>query len=93
MAEYIERKTVIDHLEKLFQLQARTARAIIEAVPAADVAPVRHGRWKWHLFKAGTIDVYGHECSVCGAITPVNVDRYKYCPNCGALMDKEDTNG
>lgn len=40
MAEYIERGATIDRLEKLFQLQAATARAIIEAIPAADVFPV-----------------------------------------------------
>lgn len=43
MAEYIERESVIDRLEKLFQLQAATARAIIEAIPAADVVPVPDG--------------------------------------------------
>lgn len=40
MDEYIERETAIDRLEKLFQLQAPTARTIIEAIPAADVVPV-----------------------------------------------------
>lgn len=38
--EYIEREAAIDRLEKLFQLQAPTARAIIEAIPAANVREV-----------------------------------------------------
>lgn len=38
--EYIEREATIERLEKLMQLQAPTARAIIEAIPAADVRPV-----------------------------------------------------
>ena len=67
MAEYIEREAAIDRLEKLFQLQASTARAIIEAIPAADVAPVRHGRWikangSWAT--PGGDPVW--ECSECG---------------------------
>lgn len=33
MPEYIERKAAIERLEKLMQLQAPTARAIIEAIP------------------------------------------------------------
>lgn len=40
MAEYIEREAAIERLEKLFKLQACTARAIVEAIPAADVRPV-----------------------------------------------------
>ena len=40
MAEYIEREAAAERLEKLMQLQAQTARAIIEAIPAADVRPV-----------------------------------------------------
>ena len=38
--EYIEREAAIKRLERLFQLQAQTARSIIEAIPAADVVPV-----------------------------------------------------
>ena len=36
MADYIKREDVIDRLEKTFLLQAQTARAIVEAIPAAD---------------------------------------------------------
>lgn len=59
-------------------------------IPAADVAPVRHGRW---------IDkcVRDWRCSECGGeIYKVrHVDGYyydnlpRYCPDCGALMDKD----
>lgn len=54
---------------------------LINDIPAADVQPVKHGRWE-----------HG-ECSVCGA-SPldhvsgdmyVEVDYYpNYCPNCGS---------
>lgn len=57
-----------------------------ENLPAADVAPVVHGRWisKNH---------HGYEwvfvCSNCDYIDgyPFN-DRPNYCPNCGAKMDE-----
>ena len=43
----------------------------------ADVAPVRHARWKRYGKNLG-------ECSECGEIVSV---RSNYCPNCGAKMD------
>lgn len=53
----------------------------IKAIPAADVAPVRHGRWMCH----GDCGVT--ECSVCGWSIEEYVGDYAYCPNCGARMD------
>lgn len=74
------------------------ADEIIDA-PAADVAPVVHGRW---------VDRYGgkyanplYECSECKRRAPykfendsLNIglwvqDLTDYCPNCGARMDGE----
>ena len=56
-------------------------------VPAADVAEVRHGRW---FFKYPN----GWACSRCGEwglmIDNRGICKSSYCPNCGALMDKED---
>ena len=83
MDEYIKREATIDRLEKLFGLQAATARVIIKAIPAADVAPVRHGRWVTRPYMMGNTQY----CSRCGE----NYGRkYNYCPNCGAKMDKEE---
>ena len=56
-------------------------------LPAADVAPVVHG--KWELRHEG----YGHywECSVCHTNPCIYVTRNtKFCPNCGAKMDLEE---
>lgn len=55
--------------------------------PAADVAPVVHGRWVDHM-------VRDWRCSECGeAILKVRkvdgycfADKPNYCPNCGARM-------
>ena len=56
-------------------------------IPAADVAPVVHGRWEYN---PQTINTYGQlRCSICNWWTlDPSVDRsYSYCPNCGAKMD------
>ena len=62
--------------------------ADILAIPAADVVPVRHGRW----IKVDDGIYYKMECSECGERPLRNrwVDDYdlsRYCPNCGARMD------
>lgn len=59
--------------------------------PVVDAAPVVHGRWVDH-------GVRDWRCSECGEkIQKVRkIDGYcyndkpKYCPDCGAKMDKED---
>ena len=51
-------------------------------IVVADVAPVRHGRWKCH----GDCGVA--ECSACGWSIEEYVGDYAYCPNCGAKMDE-----
>ena len=54
---------------------------VIDA-PAADVAPVRHGRWicrnKWKPSE------FKYECSICHDGSDL---ESKYCQNCGARMD------
>lgn len=54
--------------------------AASETKQAADVAPVRHGRW----IRDG--DWCNPRCSECGSYTDFYVAR-EYCPNCGAKMD------
>lgn len=49
----------------------------VDAIPAADVAPVRHGRWIYH-------DDGVFTCSECG--NAESNDSY-YCRLCGAKMD------
>ena len=60
----------------------------IKSISAADVEPVRHGRWIEKQEKdtfAGYL--YSYECSECGR---VKQRKEPYCPNCGAKMDLED---
>lgn len=59
----------------------------MRAVPAADVAPVRHGRW---IDNGACGYKWAFSCSKCGYIDgyPFN-DRHNYCPNCGAKMEAQ----
>lgn len=50
-------------------------------IPAADVAPVVHGR----KIEDDGIGVF-YMCSLCGGYLPYGAN---YCPNCGARMDTE----
>ena len=86
MAEYIERRTAIEHLNGWCGVCGSAVECIL-AEPAADVAPVRHGRW--------IIDSVGGKiaCSDCGCIYLGYNGRLtpNYCPNCGAMMDGGDS--
>ena len=104
MAEYIEKWSVVNRLidiENEFQqykpfhgFEHAMYRKICEAeiaigkTQAADVAPVRHGRWicrnKWKPSE------FKYECSICHDGSDL---ESKYCPNCGAKMDGGDGNG
>ncbi len=62
-------------------------------IPAADVAPVVHGKWE-QVEKWATKAKY--RCSVCGreimSAVKVNIEKYPYC-HCGAKLDGESTEG
>ena len=95
MKEYIEREAVVSRLEKVnmdtyygftagVQFGVDHAIQCIKEAPAADVAPVRHGRWVGE-----PVDIDGHtamECSECHKVRILD----EYCSSCGARMDKED---
>ena len=58
----------------------------VDGKPAADVAPVRHGRWI--VFDSENPE--SKECTACGYLFS-RIHPSNYCPYCGALMDgKED---
>ena len=103
---YINRERFVQELTEAFDamdlrfLRARTVRETIDlvknhinAMPAADVAPVVHGRWD--LIRGGDL-TSAFRCSVCGRRVSAPSDkekalfylkdRYPYC-NCGAKMD------
>lgn len=57
----------------------------IRGISAADVEPVKHGRWGK---KQGGFWEFA-ACSLCGEKTPTVGITPAYCPNCGAKMDLE----
>lgn len=81
MDEYIKREAA---LMKLMQdgCSAKNLQSISD-IPAADVAPVRHGR----LVDDGG---FFFRCSECDGLFPFGGN---YCPNCGAKMDRDGEDG
>lgn len=67
--------------------------AVVDAA-AADVQPVRRGRWIKERIDDEKSLLYGAikniKCSVCNR-GGLNISFF--CPNCGARMDKEGNNG
>ena len=57
-------------------------KSILFGLKAADVAPVRHGRWK-----NGGNGLYD-TCTACGEEIYLAIPM-NYCPLCGARIDKE----
>lgn len=60
---------------------------LIDIQYAADVVEVVHGKWE------EADDGDGVVCSICRedfCNLYLEVDRFKYCPNCGARMDSEN---
>lgn len=85
MAEYISRHEAIRAVQLSYGNYEATRKAIFE-IPAADVAPVRRGRWVLiGADKRGRGGIW--ECTACRRSYPYKCD---YCPNCGAHMKKED---
>ena len=84
MDEYIERETAYKTImsEPPDAHYPKWYADKILAIPAADVAPVRHGRW----VKDGEV-VF---CSECGEEHAWGEYRATYCEDCGARMDLEE---
>lgn len=63
---------------------------IIDSLTAADVEPVRHGRWL-KCFEDWRQQIEGSKCSACGfEYYGTGISRFRYCPNCGAKMVSEE---
>ena len=85
MSEYIKREDATQITQK--RLDVVSAYIDICKLPAADVAPVVHGKW---IYKKEWGRLITNECSVCKQIlTTQNGELMNYCPHCGAKMDLE----
>ncbi len=92
MAEYIERSAAIRALT-LRDCDSAGAKIAIRDIPAADVSPVVHGRWE-----VSDTPCERFKCSECGGGCwyydyQGDVAKSRYCPSCGAKMDKGATDG
>lgn len=100
MAEYIKREDVLAltreiHVKEVDYRTMHIDPGEVRELPAADVAPVRHGRWQ--ITDAYPHNVYCSECHKRFAQTHWAVWEdgslsRAYCPNCGAKMDMEYIN-
>lgn len=102
MNECINRNSIYNKLQALFNYwlnsiesqtisisyaKQRILPMIMEELPAADVAPVVHGRWE---YTPQTFNTLGQiRCPFCAWWSlDQSIDGiYKYCPNYGAKMD------
>ena len=100
MDEYIKREAAIERLKKnlyasnpgsFSYLCFQDAINSVQEIPAADVEPVKRGRWD------------GDTCTSCNLPWNYNMTQNAqdwgyfdpmpdYCPNCGARMDEEGQN-
>ena len=83
MSEYIEREAVNALIKA--ECSPKVAAYLIDAVaaiPAADVRPVKRGKWIDHQEGCW---IYA-KCSECETVHDV---RSNFCPNCGADMREE----
>ena len=93
MKEYIERAQLLknlgyDETRRADVLPGSTFDIVLKE-PAADVAEVRHGRWKNGICTDCGFDI---RCLTDGEndLEEWVWEGLDYCPNCGARMGKED---
>ena len=90
MAEYIERETAIawfmPYAHAGESIDADVVISDIKGMKAADVAPVRHGRWETNSDRPDSLI-----CSICKCGFDMwKHDPHNYCPNCGADMREKE---
>lgn len=84
MAEYIERERAMQ-IAFTSPFFSNALMEEIKAIPAADVAPVVHGRWVYHNF-----DTICSECRKSAIFDEWEQQaETEFCPHCGAKMDEE----
>ena len=84
MAEYIEREAAM-HIAFKSPFFSDALMEEMKAIPAADVAQVRHGRWLPQV-------VLGQKAWDCSECKTLGSPHWKWCPVCGCKMDLEGDN-
>lgn len=90
MDEYIKRKAALalvkpdapedEKAAVTIATAKKLVRSIVRRTPAADVAPVVHGRWL-------CVDTDTEQFFLCNRCKKKEFWESNYCPNCGARMD------
>lgn len=89
MAEYIKREYAVDAVLDVYydtpdiDLSGEKFESAILEIQAADVTPVRHGRWLPQV-------VLGQKAWDCSECKTLGSPHWKWCPVCGCKMDLED---
>ena len=103
MVEYIPREAAVTVCDEQYKECLRKSDfcgdtvawnicADIKAIPAADVAPVVHGRWKNDCDGCWLCTACGEVWQTLDGQHPKEHDM-KFCPCCGAKMDGGADNG
>ena len=84
--DLISRKALLDCIDSINEIKDRYSAdwiySFVKSAPAADAAPVVHGRWIEKSYLLGTT----RYCSECGENYGMPHGVFNYCPNCGAKM-------
>ena len=107
MDDFISREETIKRIEEVYCVGCNSyhgvrcracgtgdAIDIIDDFPAADVAPVVHGRWEHSRYEDCSEQFELVKCSQCNHeayAMAFYVRGGNYCPNCGAKMDGGDS--
>ena len=92
--DLISRSALLEHKTYLFDLSNGPKVCVhiedIETAPAVDAVPVVHGRWDdsgRYRFPGGRLAVRCTECGCALTASEFKLNRWNYCPVCGAKMD------
>lgn len=92
MSDYISRDAAVEQCKRHSDYTAWSIEDGIEVIPAADVEPVRRGRW----VNMGGFPACS-ECACSPAVCEPKPNNPKgfpeWCYGCGAKMELEDNNG
>lgn len=93
MDEYIDREALMRRIKEIHCAECDSYHGVrcracwvddtlgyIDSEPAADVAPVRHGRWERTADGAAL-------CTACKRKMNLSQYGYAFCSLCGAIMD------
>lgn len=86
MSKYVNAADAAEKIAKKHGIRIADLCDTFGDIPAADVAPVVHGRWEKHGSK--------WQCTNCKVLMSIDGTPQEnllyYCPNCGAYMTGEN---